>query len=54
MQINQLTPKYINFSVNGNNRQPINTKKAAIKYRTNREFTFLYIKIKSYKLELNV
>ena len=40
----QLTPKYIHITVNGNNRQRQNTKNAAIIYRINQELKFLYKK----------
>jgi hypothetical protein len=43
-KMEQLSPKYIHITVNGNNRQSLNTKKAAIIYRINQELKFLYKK----------
>ena len=40
----QLTPKYINIKINGNNNQTRKNRLAAIKYRINQEIKFLYCK----------
>jgi hypothetical protein len=46
----QLTPNYILIKTNGNNRQCLNTIKAATHYRLNQKLKFLNIK----KQKLNV
>jgi hypothetical protein len=43
-KMEQLTPKYIHVTVNGNNRKSLNTKNAAVKYRINQELKYLYKK----------
>jgi exonuclease VII large subunit len=40
----QLTPKYINISVNGSNQQSKRRKAAAVRHRINQELKFLYRK----------
>jgi hypothetical protein len=42
--LKQLTPRYINIKVNGNNTQSLKTKNVAIRYRINQELKFLYAK----------
>jgi hypothetical protein len=40
----QVTPRYIHITVNGNNQKSLNTKNTAIKYRINQELKYLYKK----------
>ena len=40
----RLTPKYFTIKLSDNNRQSINTLRAATHYRINQEIKFLYIK----------